>query len=502
MKFLGAVSIFLSATLGAVLLSFPVNADIEDLTIDTGCSQLPSYNAELELDGGTYDVYARLAKRGEQAQVQSYAQVSGNYGVCRQFGAMIASGDKWTKLGEFRVIDREVFTFQLSSQVLAGMPAANRPTVLLVPRNNPVCVPNIECGVRLDGQAGYVRPTGTLLNQNSLHVFRVVDPTKDTIKKVGYYVDSQLVYTTASLQPFDLRYVSLPGQSISRVVEYVSGQRIILPAAAPSDHADTFGHFLFRLRNMYPETFNTVAWGGGVFVSMALLLVILQSLQRRHDWRYHHGFIRTERQQSTERQLRFIEVHMKITRVLRWGIGSVAVIVSLMATIVLTDMFIIQIFTVDGHSMEKTLATGDKVIINKIPKTLAALNSREYVPDRGDVVVVRGVFGNAALSEDSTESLYLIKRVIALPGERVIIKQGIITIFNKAHPEGFNPDKESTWERSMTTGLATDNLDIQLSVSELFVSGDNRPGSIDSRFNGPLATKEVVGTMLTRIWPL
>jgi len=48
----------------------------------------------------------------------------------------------------------------------------------------------------------------------------------------------------------------------------------------------------------------------------------------------------------------------------------------------------------------------------------------------------------------------------------------------------------------------TENIDIQLGSSEIFVSGDNRPESIDSRFNGPIKTSEVVGVVGAKIWPL
>jgi len=100
------------------VLAFPpcVFADVEDLTVTTGCTDDPSYTGVLALKKGSYDVYARLAKCGQQAKVSSYMQKSeSTYGDCSNVGSVSANGDSWTKVGSF---------------------AANRSSVMLLPQKN------------------------------------------------------------------------------------------------------------------------------------------------------------------------------------------------------------------------------------------------------------------------------------------------------------------------------------------------------------------------------
>jgi len=484
-----------------------VHADIEDLTIQTGCSELPSYTGLLELARGSYDVYVKLAKRGESATVSAYTQNSfQGYGECSNVGTVAATGDRWTKAGSFTAEEVGSYVTQLSSTVLAKMPDANRPSVMLVPQENPVCVPTVECEVTVQGQKGYLQPTGVLLNQDSLHVLKV-EPLRDAdIKEVKYFVDSRLVYTSTSLLPFNMHYVLYPNQTLQRVVTYTNGQRVIIESKSPDSHVGSFSDYLFVFGKAYPNTYRAVAWGMGVFLTLLALFAVTHLFAKRRSWEYAHGLLRSEEAPlltPTQQKLLYARQRMK-----RWvGLGAVAagLAAGMIIMIVLLNTYVMQIFTVDGRSMQRTFKTGDQVLINKFAKTFAGFNGREYVPLRGEVVVVRGVFGNAPLTSETTDptaELYLIKRVIGLPGERVVVKDSVLTVYNKEHPEGFQPDKGSKWEKDMTRDLPSENLDVQLSTSELFVSGDNRPESIDSRFNGPLATKEVVGPMLVQVWSL
>lgn len=496
-----ATSLVISAVASGVAF-----ADIADLTIQTGCSDLPSYTGLLDLDEGSYDVYVKLAKRGESATVNAYSQNDmQGYGECTSIGTVAASGDRWTKAGSLIVDHAGSYVTQLSSPILAQIPDANRPSVMLVPQIKPVCVPRVECEVTIQGQKGYLQPTGVLLNQDSLHVLKV-EPLRDQdIKEVQYFVDSKLVYISNSLQPFDMRYVLYPQQQLQRVVIYKSGQRVIIESTVPDNYIVDFTAYFGALARTYATTFWLIAWVSGIFIVLLLLLWLMRIISRQRAWEYAHGITQQRAVQLSLAQRQALFIKRNLIKTLERGVLGAGVAAAMVMTIVLLNTYVMQIFTVEGRSMQRTFKTGDQVLINKIAKTFAGFNGKEYVPNRGEVVVVKGVFGNARLSDtvtDPRDELYLIKRMIGLPGERVVIKNGVLTVYNKEHPKGFQPDKGSSWEKDMTRDLPTENLDIQLSTSEVFVSGDNRPESIDSRFNGPLATKEVVGPLLLRIWPL
>jgi signal peptidase I len=158
--------------------------------------------------------------------------------------------------------------------------------------------------------------------------------------------------------------------------------------------------------------------------------------------------------------------------------------------------FIIQSYQVDGQSMETTLQNNDRLIVNKLPRTLSRITNHAYIPHRGDIIIFNqsGLFDNSG-----TQEKQLIKRVIGLPGERVVVKNGQITIYNTAHPNGLNPDTAGLYhiDAASTSG----NVDITLDGNQIFVCGDNRPNSEDSRFFGPVEADNIVGKLVLRIFP-
>jgi signal peptidase I len=160
------------------------------------------------------------------------------------------------------------------------------------------------------------------------------------------------------------------------------------------------------------------------------------------------------------------------------------------------NAFVFRSFNVDGPSSEKTLYTGDKLVVNKIPVTLANLQGKDYLPPRGQFIV----FSNPDYSLMGREE-YIVKRVIAFEGEKVVVKNGKVTVYNKAHPKGFNPDSlTADHEGSPTSG------DVIRTVpkGEIFVMGDHRVGnfSFDSRNGlGTIPLKDIIGPVGLRIFP-
>ena len=107
--------------------------------------------------------------------------------------------------------------------------------------------------------------------------------------------------------------------------------------------------------------------------------------------------------------------------------------------------------------------------------------------------------------EASIRDQYIIKRVIAFPGERVVVKDGKLTVYNQEHPEGFNPD-EST-RKSDQDGpkkYTAGEVDMTVPEDEIFVAGDNREGthSYDSRYGlGTIPYCRIIGPVLLRLYP-
>lgn len=178
-------------------------------------------------------------------------------------------------------------------------------------------------------------------------------------------------------------------------------------------------------------------------------------------------------------------------------VATIAVLIAAPLVALLITSFLFQSYEVFGPSMQTTLHNGDRLIVVKAPRTWAKIEHKTFMPKRGQVVI----FTKADLVLDNSEgSKQLIKRVIALPGERVVVKDGILTVFNTAHPDGYQPDKVGTYGNVIThTGI---DGEWTVGQDQIFVCGDNRDNSLDSRTFGPIDTKDIVGTAAFRFIPI
>lgn len=148
--------------------------------------------------------------------------------------------------------------------------------------------------------------------------------------------------------------------------------------------------------------------------------------------------------------------------------------------VALLRLFVIDPFLVHGSSMEPTFKEGNYVIVDKLTYKM-----RE--PKRGDVII---------FDAPTNDNRYFIKRVIGLPGERIVVDGSTVQIFNSQFPDGFIINEPYvTYESARIS-------DITLRPDEYFVMGDNREASSDSRIWGPLKKEAITGRALIRLLPI
>jgi signal peptidase I len=150
-----------------------------------------------------------------------------------------------------------------------------------------------------------------------------------------------------------------------------------------------------------------------------------------------------------------------------------------LAIVIPIRMFVAQPFVVSGLSMYPTFNDGQYLIVDEISYILKG-------PSRGDVVIFR---------YPNDPSRFFIKRMIGMPNEKIQIKDGVVTIFNAANPNGFTLNEPYIDEPFSTTQTYTTGPD------QYFVMGDNRNESSDSRAWGLVPKKNLVGRAYLRLLP-
>ncbi|MBW3580111.1 MAG: signal peptidase I [Actinobacteria bacterium] len=150
-----------------------------------------------------------------------------------------------------------------------------------------------------------------------------------------------------------------------------------------------------------------------------------------------------------------------------------ALVVALLVT-----RFLVQAFFIPSLSMFPTLGVNDRVLVNKLSYDLHEVN-------RGDVIVFERLADQGGEKD-------LIKRVVALGGDRIEARDGRVLVNGSPIDEPY-----------LGPGVETTNLDAQTVPAEhVFVMGDNRGDSRDSRVFGPLPEDLIIGRAFVKVWPL
>ena len=164
-----------------------------------------------------------------------------------------------------------------------------------------------------------------------------------------------------------------------------------------------------------------------------------------------------------------------LERCYRSAVAEIVVLVLLAFTLAMTTKtYVVEAYEIKGRSMVPTFDDGQRVVVLKLFSDI----------QRGDIVI---------FSSQDDPGKDLIKRVIALPGERIQIRKGIVRINGKVLKEGYLEDKDY--------GLYDAEIDEEVRLGQIYVLGDNRDDSHDSRRFGSVSGESLKGKVVVRWWP-
>ena len=156
-------------------------------------------------------------------------------------------------------------------------------------------------------------------------------------------------------------------------------------------------------------------------------------------------------------------------------LGWVIAIAVAVAVAFLIRAFVFEIIMVDGPSMQPTLHTNERLAVEKVTRYGG-------LPQRGEIVIVHYPNG--------TNNNY-VKRVIGLPGETVEVKNSVVYINGQPLSEDY-----------VSSEAYADMGAVTVPENSVFVMGDNRANSEDSRYVGAIARDQIVGHAMAVIWPI
>ncbi len=185
-----------------------------------------------------------------------------------------------------------------------------------------------------------------------------------------------------------------------------------------------------------------------------------------------------------------------MSRLLRESIEAIVLALLVLSVI----LFSVQNFKVEGSSMKPTLEEGQFLLVNKLVYFRVDLQRLSQLVPFWDISERREVFlfhpprrGEVVIFHYPLDPKRdFVKRVVALPGEQIEIREGIVYIDGRPLEESYLKGIDTSTPR------ARENLN----EWEYFVMGDNRPGSNDSRHWGPVPLEEMVGRVWCVYWPI
>lgn len=463
--------------------------------VPTPCDEA-QYSALTQLPQGDFNVYLRAGRKEEAVKSTIYYKTLDSDN-CIELGAINAKVSDYQKVNQVMMPETlNVFNvFVEVENTVTPTTSANSPQVVFSEVGREPCDLTKGCTVIFQNQQFTLSPKKISVNLDNLRVGELFKLTNDT-KTVIYTIDGKPAYTKPKLEEFNLNYVPDGEHTLSRIVVLWNGQSLTDSKVVKRGLEGGVTYLLISLIYGQSRLLGYIGAAVGLLLLYVIITYFVKRKVARDRWKKEHFFDPSEHFDISNAggrlRLSTDESYGQLLRRYRkYLYGGLAVI----GGFYLINNFAVRYFRVNGVSMLPTLQNQSRRLLNTLPVTLSKINNNYYLPQRGKVVVVEKDDNNLFENLEGNAKQYVVKRIIGLPDERVVVKNGKILVFNKDNPNGFEPDAQFKWVVDLT-GSENIDIDVKLKDGEVFVVGDNRDESVDSRYYGPVSTGLVIGEVL------
>lgn len=450
-----------------------------------------TYESTVILNKGEYDIYVKSDKDVQQSASKVFIRdFEGN--ICDDLGPTETGNKTWSKVGNIVIDgDKTIRSFALQVSKNKSGNDGHSPTILLNPLVGSICPNPNNCTINFDKKSFQPQPQKISLNSDNLKVglYAGFDLSNE-IKEVVYSMDGKPEYIKKEILDFDTRYIT-PGN-------HVLGTTVVFKDLQVLSRLENFEQGVSAKSYLYPIIYghkNVLNLLCLIFLIITLalgLFFIFRKKDKKIVWRESHIMTRFRQKIETEEQkdkrMRAAKTEQGTTK----NKKIAAVIATSFVLLFLAIGYIVGVIFVKGVGMQPSIKESAIRGLFKFPVLLSKITGDIYVPSRGQMIVLKIDENNLFDETFATQENYFVKRVIGLPGDRVMIKDGQVKIINHDFPKGFNPDENVSWGGAIKP---TDSryIDITLKDDEIFIAGDNREQSVDSRLYGPIKVNTVAG---------
>lgn len=424
---------------------------------DVGNRQLSAVN--LEVPAGDYDVLAQnTAGKGATDVLLGYGRADD----CTWFDRTDLTAD-WQQIGSLQVIDDEKAFIQLGDRKSMEYGYVN---VILSPVSSSVqCQGVATCMYEAEDKQLEILPDRRFAADFALSAGVLHSPVDDGLIDVDVYDrDSYQKVGEAG------RFSDQAGNG-AQVGYYQSGQI----ATYRSDSSDESGIVRDARAQFIP------AIVVGLLVLAFLAYVVVHTLSDQIDKR---KFMR-QRELYLEDEIWTSERSARIAAYAKLAVSAAVLMIGCLA---LVRIFVIDVTTINGNSMEPNVSDGKVRVVNKAPITMQNALSHESAISRGDAVYIER---QQLEPTGRTTGDLIYKRVVALAGDRVLLDDDGLHVWS-ADGRNVTTDDEFS-DDVVTIQMSYSPIEMIVPEGTVFVLGDNRPSSIDSRRFGPVPVRYLVG---------